>query len=258
VKRALSVGLSLGAFTIVSPAFAQGTDELGAYGGSELRGQYQSPQNAAFELRFGPYKPEVDSEFAGATPFADTFGNDTRYLIGFEVDWQALRVPMFGTFGPGLGWGYTKFSADALLADGSGNRSAQKTTLTLMPMYLVGVLRVDVLARETPVPLVPYVKAGLGYALWWVGSGDERAYYEDPSSGDRIKGKGASYGFQYAIGGMLLLDSFDRSSAVSMDEMTGVNNTYFFLEWYRSMLGTSGDQMAVGTNTWMLGLALEI
>jgi hypothetical protein len=56
---------------------------------------------------------------------------------------------------------------------------------------------------------------------------------------------------------MLLLDVLDRSSAVEMDTTTGVNNSYFFLEWYRSQLGTS-DQMKVGTSTWMLGLALEI
>ena len=59
------------------------------------------------------------------------------------------------------------------------------------------------------------------------------------------------------LGGMLLLDVLDRSSAVEMDTTTGVNNSYFFLEWYRSQLGTS-DQMKVGTSTWMLGLALEI
>lgn len=234
-------------------ASAQGTDELGPYGGLDNRHQYESPQYAAFELRFGPYRPEVDSEFGGAKPFADTFGDDNRYLFGIEVDWQALRIPHFGSFGPGFGWGYTKFSADALLADGSGGRSAQGTTLNIMPMYLVGVLRVDVLARETVVPLVPYAKAGFGYALWWSSDGDGAAHGDDGAIG-----RGASYGPQFALGGMFLLDVIDRTSAVEMDATTGVNNSYFFLEWYRSQIGAGGDQMNVGTNTWMLGLALEI
>jgi hypothetical protein len=44
-----------------------------------------------------------------------------------------------------------------------------------------------------------------------------------------------------------------------MDAATGVNNSYFFLEWYNSQLdGFGGDQMQVGTSTWMLGLAFEI
>lgn len=252
MKLRLVAALTLAASSASAPAFAQGTDELGPYGGLDQRHQYESPQNAAFELRFGPYRPDVDSEFGGAKPFDQTFGSDNRYLIGIEVDWQALRLPHFGSFGPGIGWGYTKFSADALLADGSGNRSAQATTLNIMPMYLVGVLRVDVLAKDTFIPLVPYAKAGLGYALWWSSDGDGTAHGDDGTLG-----RGASYGYQFALGGMLLLDAIDRTSAVEMDTTTGVNNSYFFMEWYMSKLG-SGDQMRVGTNTWMLGLALEI
>jgi len=246
----LTATLALGLTSV--PAFAQGVDEMGAYGGLEKRHQAESEQNAAFELRFGPYRPEVDSELGGATPFNDTFGSDKRYLIGIEVDWQALRIPKFGSVGPGVGWGYTRFGGDALLADGSGERSAQETSLSIMPMYLVGVLRVDVLAKETVIPIVPYGKAGLGYALWWAGDGDGSAHAEDGTVG-----RGASYGFQFALGGMLLLDFIDRTSAVEMDVTTGVNNSYFFMEWYRSQLG-NGDQMKVGTNTWMLGLALEM
>lgn len=253
MKRLVGAALTLAALGWGTTASAQGTDELGAYGGLDNRHQFESPQNAAFELRFGPYRPEVDSELGGAKPFDDTFGGDNRYLIGIEVDWQALRIPHFGSLGPGVGWGYTKFSADALLADGSGNRSAQSTTLNIMPMYLVGVLRVDVLARETFVPLVPYAKAGFGYALWWSSDGEGTAHADDGTVG-----RGASYGLQWALGGMLLLDIVDRTSAVEMDVTTGVNNTYFFLEWYRSQVGANGDQMNLGTSTWMLGLALEI
>lgn len=252
MKTAVGCAAAVACALSVRPSFAQGTDELGSYGGLERRHQMESPQNAAFELRFGPYKPEVDSEFNGARPFEDTFGSDNRYLVGIEVDWQALRIPSFGTFGPGFGWGYTKFSGDALLADGSGNRSAQTTTLNVMPMYAVGVLRVDVLARESYVPIVPYAKAGFGYALWWSSDGDGAAHGDDGTVG-----RGASYGPQFALGAMFLLDIIDRTSAVEIDTTTGVNNTYFFMEWYRSQLGT-GDQMKVGTNTWMLGLALEI
>ena len=74
-----------------------------------------------------------------------------------------------------------------------------------------------------------------------------------------VKGRGASYGLQFALGGMLLLDSLDRTAAVEMDNTTGVNNSYFFLEWYLSNLDCfGGDCMQVGTSTWMLGLALEI
>jgi len=235
-----------------SIAQAQGVDELGVYGESEHE-LYASPQHAALEIRFGRYLPNVDDEFnGGATPFADTFGNDNRYLIGLELDWQALRIPHFGSLGPGIGWGYTKATANAVVTR-TGERSDQETSLAIMPMYLVGVLRVDLFAKDMGIPLVPYGKVGLGYALWWSRSGDDSARDDAGAIG-----RGTSFGWQYALGGMLLLDALDERSAAEMDENSGVNNSYFFLEWYNSHLdGFGGDRMEVGTNTWMLGLALE-
>lgn len=235
-----------------SPAQAQGIDEFGAYGGRENE-MYASPQNAALEIRFGRYLPNVDDEFNGAaTPFADTFGDSNRYLIGLELDWQVLRIPHFGSLGPGIGWGYTKATAGAIVAR-TGERSEQETSLAIMPMYLVGVLRVDVLATDLGIPLVPYGKLGLGYAMWWSRSGDDSARDDNGAIG-----RSTSYGWQWALGGMLLLDALDPRSAAEMDENSGVNNSYFFVEWYNSYLdGFGGDRMEVGTNTWMLGLALE-
>lgn len=245
-------GLALALSAASSGAFAQGTDEFGAYGGLEER-RYESEQSMAFELRIGRYRPRIDEELASA-PFAQTFGDTPRYILGFEVDWQALRMRKFGSFGPGFGWGYTKFTADALLADGSG-RSAQSTTLEIMPMYAVGVLRVDALAQQTPVPLAFYGKLGLGYALWWTGDGDETS-----TDDAGVKGRDISYGLHYAVGAMFLLDALDRASAVEIDVTTGVNNTYFFFEWTVSQLDGfgSGNHMQVGSNSWTLGLALEI
>ncbi len=230
-------------------ARAQGVDEFGAYGDTSPA----SDQYLALEVRFGPYLPNVDDEFSDAAPFEETFGNDNRYLLGLEVDWQALRIPNVGSFGPGIGWGYTTMSAGAPFADGTG-LSEQETSLSLMPMYLVGVFRVDALAQQTPVPLAAYAKAGLGYALWWVSDGAGTA-----EAGD-VSGRGASYGYQFALGGMLLLDALDRESAVRMDAASGINNSYFFIEWYFSRLDGFGaaDQMQVGTSTWMLGLVFEI
>lgn len=229
-------------------ARAQGTDEFGAYGGLEHAKRQESPQSWAFEIRLGPYPPSIDDEFSNATPFADTFGDSTRFLVGVEFDAQLIRIPHFGSFGPGFGWGYTAMSADARIASDPTQRGDQETSLSIMPLYAVGVLRVDVLAHDVGVPLVPYAKLGLGYAHWWAS--------DEVDAG----GSGHSYGYQYALGGMLLLDFFDEGAAVEIDTTSGVNNSYFFVEWYVSQLDGfgAGDMMQVGTNTWMAGIALEI
>lgn len=232
-------------------AAAQGVDEFGGYG--HRRGQQvESKQEAAFELRVGRYIPEVDSQVNG-TPFEDTFGNSNRYLLGAELDWQLIRVPHLGTIAPGIGWGLTKFSALARFSNGSGVSDAD-TRLWIMPAYLVGVLRADVLPREFGVPLVPYAKLGLGYALWWSSDGNKSA-----SEGGK-SGRGASYGLTYALGAMFLLDVLAPDDAVTADGLTGINNSYVFAEWFRPQLDGFGSNtvLDLSSSSWVLGLAIEM
>lgn len=233
------------------PALAQGVDEFGAYGKERVR-QSESKQDSAFELRFGRYVPEVDNELT-STPFQTTFGNDSRYLLGFEGDWQLIRIPHFGTLAPAFGWGLTKFSAKARFADGSGISQAD-TRIWIMPMYLVGVVRADVIARDFKIPLVPYAKLGFGYGLWWSSDGEKTARVGN------VRGRGASYGLTYALGGMFLLDVLDEDDAVTADGLTGINNSYVFAEWFRPQLDGFGSNkvMNIGSSSWLFGIAIEM
>ena len=124
----------------------------------------ESPQRFAFEARFGPYRPHIDDAFPQTKPYETVFGDSKGFYFGLEVDWQVLRIPKFGTLGPGIGWSYTRTSTTAK-KQGSNDLSAEDTSLAIMPMYGVGVLRFDELARDTVVPLVAYAKAGIGYGL---------------------------------------------------------------------------------------------
>jgi hypothetical protein len=247
----LGVAAALSALALPSPASAQGVDDFGAYGYDDHSNE--SPQDASFELRWGPYRPNVDEEFGGSGPFARHFGEENHYLLGFEGDWQIFRIPHVGSLGPGVGWGLV--SMDGQTFRSNGDAADQTTGLSIMPMYAVGVLRVDVLAQQTPVPLAFHAKFGLGYALWWT---DDGVGLSRDASG--VTGEGASYGYQGALGLLLLLDAFDTLAARDLDSTFGVNNSYLFLEAYHSNLDGfgSGDQMQMGTTTWMLGLALEM
>jgi len=231
------------------------------------RGIFESPQNFAFEFRIGPYRPEIDDAFAGGQqPFADAFGTKTRLHIGFEFDWQALRIPYVGTLGPGVGFSYTKFGARAKILDATGafqtdaegnvQLSSDKTRLKVFPMYLAAVLRADVFTREYGIPIVPYTKLGLGWALWSTGTdgGISRA------GPNNIVGRGTSWGSHFALGAALQLDFLDPNSSLRLDNDTGINHSYFYLEWMRNSLnGLLGSQpLQVGTSTWVIGLALEI
>jgi len=252
VKRLLLV-LTLGVLGWSRTASAQSrnVDEFGAYGPNYTRDG--SPQIGLFEARFGVYNPRVDASVPNGTPYADTFGTKNRYMFGMEGDWQAVRIPHLGTLGPGLGWGYTRANGYARLTDNPGVRSGEQTSLTIMPIYLVAVLRADVLPRELGIPLVPYGKLGMGTAIWWSSDGGKTAYAGD------VKGTGISFGPQFALGGMFLLDILDQQTARDADASLGINNSYLYAEWYVAELDAFGSnkRLNAGANTWVAGFAIE-
>ena len=258
IRRRLAwIAAAVATCTVVSStAWAQGFDDPAS---SWRRGSgrgYESPQNYALEIRFGPYHPNIDDEFGGTGPYDEVFGDSTRWYIGLELDWQAIRIPHFGSVGPGFSWGYTRMKANAKLT-GTNIDSAEETSLWIMPMFVGGVLRVDVFANEMGIPLVPYIKAGFGYALWKTSDGLGTS--EVATGSGTVEGKGRSYGWHFAPGIALQLDPFDRHAARQLDNSVGVNHSYAFLEWMRTNLDGFGadDQMRVGTSTWVAGLAFE-
>jgi hypothetical protein len=223
---------------------------------------HESPQNFAFELRFLPYLPNVDSDpnLRGATPYNTTFGSAQRFMVAVELDWQTVRIPHVGTLGPGVAIGYTNINDPAQFATPHNGMliSGETTTLEIVPIYAVAVLRADVLWREVGIPIVPYVKAGLGYALWRASNTLGTSHYAGPN-GD-IVGEGSTLGTQLAIGVGLNLNVFDTYSATNFDDSVGVNGTYLFGELMRSDLtglGIQKDPLRVGDSTWVLGLAFE-
>ncbi len=197
---------------------------------------WESPQNFAFEFRFSPYRPRVDADPSLlGTPYADTFGTMPRLEIAAEFDWQTLRIPHVGTLGPGFSVGYTSMGAPAMKADGTGP-SAETTSLDIFPMYAVLVLRVDMVEKDLHVPLVPYVKGGLGLAFWRAYNDGGTSSAPNPAGPGTIAGKGHTVGTHVALGLSLDLNAFDRTAASNFDNSVGVNHTYLFAEAYLSAL----------------------
>jgi len=221
--------------------------------------EYASPQHFAIEGRATLYRPEIDSEpgLVG-TPYASTYGQ-ARYLMpSFEVDWQAYRIPHLGTIGLGFGAGTLTRSAPAAI-QGTAINSGMTTSLQMIPMYLVAVLRTDVVARELGVPLVPYVKGGLGLGLWFATTEAGLSRTRDAAGAETSVGRGATWGLHGALGVMLLLDFFDKGTARNFDNSMGVNHTYLFAELTRYHLTGLGQKNALnlGDTALTLGLAFE-
>jgi hypothetical protein len=215
---------------------------------------YRSPQNFALELRFSPYRVQVDEEPAlnGATPFADSFGTAPRLYFGLEFDWQTFRIPWVGTIGPGVSAGTVSMSRQARTKI-TNEESGDEYSLTIHPFTLNIVLRADALWQDRGFPLVPYGKLGLGMALW------DASTTGGTSEFGGVKGKGTTWGTNTAIGLAFALDSIDSGATRNMDNAIGINNTYIYAEYYWLALnGLAQDKaLYVGSNSWAAGLAFE-
>jgi hypothetical protein len=222
-----------------------------------------SPQYGAFELKFGPYTPNVDDEPGlTGTPYRDALNNDTMFLTMLELDWQFLQLRGIN-FGVGGAFGFMQAYAKAQTE--SGGQSADYTVLNVMPFNLLAVIRVHALASELGVPLVPFFKVGLNWYVWWVldGGGDTAVYTDD--DGKSHKANGGTLGWQINPGIAIELDSLDRMSARTFDNEVGVNHSYLFFEYVYAQVegyGRDGYMYLSPTNlgnngTFMIGLALE-
>jgi hypothetical protein len=243
--------LTAAAAILASPGVARADDETGALVARPR--QRESAQHWAMEFRGALYQPQIDSE-PGVTgnPYNTVFGDMQRLELAFELDWQALRIPYVGTLGPGVSVGYTSMGDKAARADGKG-KSAEDTSLDIFPFYGVVVLRADVLQREIGVPVVPYVKGGIGFAFW------RASNTAGTSVGNGTLGKGHTWGTHMAGGLALQLNAFDPHAARQLDESMGINNTYLFGEYMISDLTGLGQThpLYVGTHSFAFGLAFE-
>jgi hypothetical protein len=201
------------------------------------------------ELRFGPYRPNVDSEFAdrgqSARPYEQLFSSSRHLMTQLEIDRQLSRRA--GTWAAGIGVGYYKVTAAALSAD-LQSRSGDETGLRLIPLSALLVYRADTLRQRWGSPLVPYAKVGLDCVLWQI---------SDTSQPDL---NGRTFGWHAAAGVTLDLSPLDPEAAASLRKESGVHQLALFFEGARYSLDGfgSGSALHVGDTTWFAGLMLEL
>lgn len=213
-----------------------------------------SPQYGAFEVKFGPYRPNVDDQPSiTGTPYADMYGrNESMFHATLELDWQFFRIPVIevslalaGTIG------FMRESANARTE--SGDRSNDETSLNVIPFAVLGVIRIDTLADLAGIPLIPYFKGGVNWFVWW------------SRNAGKTTDSGATPGWQITPGLALRLDPFDKISARTFDNEVGVNHSFVFFEVMIAVVEGfgSGDNMYLspknmwGRATWQAGLGIE-
>lgn len=227
--------------------------------GTEDRLRRKGDPDFTFEFRFGPYWPQIDDEFGENGPYERTFDNDAQFYFGVELDWTPIRIPYVGKLGPGIGWGITPATGKARDPD-TGEPTDVDTSLTIIPMHLSAVLRVDQLLRKTQVPLAPYGKLGFGLATWSTSTsaGTSEAPCDPARPNQTCEAEDTTLGIHAALGVAVSLDWVDEQRANNLQEM-GIGHLYLFGEWMHAALNGLGSrpQMQVGTSTFVGGVSLD-
>lgn len=278
---AASVGLSL---VIMAPASAQAQapywqDPLGTQDHSLADEESDVAWHVG--VRVGPYTPQIDSEpglmknSAGQGPYQAMFGG---YRITPVVDIDRIVWNGFGQVGIGLSVGYMGKTAHAFAQVSDPNKAAcaapnqdfcidpsnpnrirssgDTTKFRLIPLELTALYRFSYLDDNYGIPLVPYVRGGLGYYIWWstAPSGD---FSRDPMAADN-QSRGASAGLVGAVGLQIRAERIDATAAQSMAE-SGIAHAGFYGELSAGWVNGFGSasKLNVGDKTWFAGVDFE-
>ncbi len=245
-RTAPLVSLTLSAALVAAASTPRAAD------GAEVANATEPASRVVVEARFSPYRPRIGAAEGGHAPFRETFGGEKRLMLGGELDLRLLHVPRFGSIGIGglFGWVH----GGARVATAGEKAASGDVAFDLWLVSALAVVRVDVLRRETTVPLVPYAKVGPVTGLLSV-SGDRDAVF----AAGLARGHVRSSGMLYAAGVMLLLDVLDRNAARTLAVEHGLRHSYVFAEYTAvSIPGRPGTATPLGDTTWTLGLALEL
>ena len=216
----------------------------------------ESPRNWAFELKFGPYYPtQIDSEKGLiGRPYQEIFGYSYGLMSQIQVDyifWQKM-----GSLSIGGGFGFWQTRGKGMAynpSTGEVYKSSDTTVFNMIPLTLVMTYRFDWFALKKGVPLVPFVKLGLDYYVWWVLNG-----LGNVPDFDNGKGSGGKFGWHATVGLAFLLDFIDPGTANDLDVSTGINHTYLFAEWtYSKVDNFNSKGFRLGSEYFLFGLLFE-
>ena len=217
----------------------------------------ESPRTMMFEVKFGPYKPSIDSEFgSGVAPYAQIYGDGSMLMSKMALDYEVFRD--FGTIALGFEFGYGQQKGNGLKLDGTA--STDETTFHVFPMSVSLIYRFDYLQQKFDVPLVPNIKGGFDYYFWWVTNGTGKIpQWQDPVTGNVARGRGGVGGAHVSFGLQFLLDWLAPDMATTFDNDIGVNNTYIFAEFVMSWINDFKvkQTLDLSSKTFYAGLAFE-
>jgi hypothetical protein len=192
----------------------------------------ESSRWGSFLLRGQTYRPDVDSEFGGATtPYEDVFGSGRGWMFRADFGRTVWDSKGYGALEVLLGTGYfADFGEGVLPGTDPPQPSGDETVLRIVPVTIAVGYRFDWLSRRHEIPVMFYGRASFERFNWWVTDG----------AGDTVEA-GATNGYSFTGGFGFLLDFLDPGLAREMDRDTGVNDTWLVFDVTKSFVNDFGS-----------------
>lgn len=210
-----------------------------------------------FGIRLGPYLPGIDEGFTrDPGPYERMFG-DGSWMP--SLDLHRVFGTRFGQVGGGLSVGYFSKTADAFVPGTVMHSPGNENSLKIIPFEATAIYRATQLHDNYRIPLVPYLRGGLGYYLWWVRRPDgefAKACPADMTNCDRAIG--GSLGLVGAVGLAIRAEGIDPSAARSMRD-SGLDHAGFYGEVEAAWVDGFGSakKLSLGDTTWSAGIDFE-
>ena len=194
-----------------------------------------SPEGYLLSFGVGAYRPDP-----GSDSFDLIYSGDNGPILLGEFDLYLYRIPFLGPIGLGLQGGWSAYGGNACLASsppGECLPSSDGAKFTLFPLNIMATLRIDGLARNTPVPLVFTGKVGYN-----------TVFFKEKVGGSESRGR--SHGFGWGAQIALELNFINPRRANALDEDWGINSSFFFFE----LAGSNANSRApVGDKFYFTG-----
>jgi hypothetical protein len=212
-------------------------------------------------IRVGPYTPDVGNPLQNDPSRYDAhFGTSQHLLTMLDIDY--ILWTGFGQVGVGGSIGYWQKTARAFTTMNMMTpdvRSNAPEAFRLVPFALTATYRFTMLDDEYGIPVVPYVRGGLSYYVWWVSvNGHYARICDDNNENCGNKALGASLGVQGAIGLAVRAERIDASTAMSMQQ-SGIQHAGIYAELSLAKVDGFGSdkKLSVGDRSWFAGFDFE-
>lgn len=219
-------------------------------------------------IKLGPYVPAIDDQLGvfdadGKGPYERVYGG-YEILPVLEVD-RLVWHPPGGQLGLGGSVGVMGKTANSFrFVDGNGDGIYQpgeeitrskgdRTKFRLVPVAANVIYRLTLFDDEWGIPVIPYLRGGLAYYIWWNTKPDGSVSVVDGN-----KARGASLGLQGSAGLAVRAEAIDGAAAASMRD-GGIYHAGFYAEYQLGWVDGFGSEkkLAVGDNTWFAGVNFE-